>query len=187
MRRGGDSNPEDFHPNPLSPDGLQTLGSRESVNRQYLPDLPRQSVATLDIRLHAIIQTWASLAEGERDHIHQLALSNGRDKRPAFNELDLWQVARGCREIIQGCLREEEWSDADLEFFRTIRSAFLGRRDKSDLFSRNRNSGLDGSRFGVLRWTPLRIPLNVREVPWCWIFFNRTIPRWMVCNDCRHE
>ncbi len=27
------------------------------------------------------------------------------------------RIARGCRRIIQACLREEEWSDADREFY----------------------------------------------------------------------
>jgi hypothetical protein len=32
------------------------------------------------------------------------------------------QVARECRYIIQGCLREEEWQDADQEFYEVIAS-----------------------------------------------------------------
>ena len=31
------------------------------------------------------------------------------------------KMARQCRHIVQGCLREEEWVDADLEFYRVIR------------------------------------------------------------------
>ena len=30
-------------------------------------------------------------------------------------------MARRCRHIIQACLREEEWSDADFEFYMIIR------------------------------------------------------------------
>lgn len=30
------------------------------------------------------------------------------------------QLAQACRYIIQGCLREEEWQDADEEFFDVI-------------------------------------------------------------------
>jgi len=31
------------------------------------------------------------------------------------------RLARQCRFIIQACLREEEWGDADREFYRVIR------------------------------------------------------------------
>lgn len=30
------------------------------------------------------------------------------------------RVARRCRWIVQGCLREEEWRDADIEFYRVV-------------------------------------------------------------------
>jgi hypothetical protein len=32
------------------------------------------------------------------------------------------RLARECRHIIQAVLREEEWADADREFYRVIRS-----------------------------------------------------------------
>jgi hypothetical protein len=31
-----------------------------------------------------------------------------------------WRAARKCREVVQTCLREEEWADADQEFFAVI-------------------------------------------------------------------
>jgi hypothetical protein len=31
------------------------------------------------------------------------------------------RIARRCRHIIQACLREEEWGDADQEFYRICR------------------------------------------------------------------
>jgi len=31
------------------------------------------------------------------------------------------KLAKRCRSVIQACLREEEWHDADLEFYRIIR------------------------------------------------------------------
>lgn len=34
-----------------------------------------------------------------------------------------WRAARQCRFIIQGCLREEEWKDADEEFYSVILEA----------------------------------------------------------------
>lgn len=32
-----------------------------------------------------------------------------------------WRMAQECRSIVQACLREEEWQDADREFFGVIR------------------------------------------------------------------
>lgn len=32
-------------------------------------------------------------------------------------------IARRCRNVIQGCLREDEWSLADAEFYRIAREA----------------------------------------------------------------
>ncbi len=36
-----------------------------------------------------------------------------------------WHMAQKCRNIVQACLREEEWLDADREFFQVI-SAGIG-------------------------------------------------------------
>jgi hypothetical protein len=30
-------------------------------------------------------------------------------------------IAKRCRFIVQGCLREEEWGDAETEFYRVVR------------------------------------------------------------------
>ncbi len=40
---------------------------------------------------------------------------------PAIHSLAI-RLARQCRNIIQSCLREEEWRDADTEFYRVIRA-----------------------------------------------------------------
>ena len=32
------------------------------------------------------------------------------------------RLARQCRNIVQGCLREDEWRDCDLEYYKIIRS-----------------------------------------------------------------
>ena len=39
---------------------------------------------------------------------------------PAVHELAM-RLARQCRHIIQACLREEEWPEADREFYLIIR------------------------------------------------------------------
>jgi len=40
---------------------------------------------------------------------------------PLLPDEAAWQMAQQCRRIIQACLREEEWQDADHEFFGVIR------------------------------------------------------------------
>jgi hypothetical protein len=46
----------------------------------------------------------AAGAEAGQDRLHALAL----------------RMARACRHVVQGCLREEEWLDADEAFFEII-------------------------------------------------------------------
>ena len=45
------------------------------------------------------------------------------DTQAADAAIHAWSIrlARQCRHIIQACLREEEWGDADREFYRVIR------------------------------------------------------------------
>ena len=45
------------------------------------------------------------------------------DTQPADTAIHMLSIrlARQCRFIIQACLREEEWADADREFYRVIR------------------------------------------------------------------
>ena len=40
------------------------------------------------------------------------------------------RLARACRRVVQGCLREEEWHDADAEFFRIIRKGLRRREER---------------------------------------------------------
>jgi hypothetical protein len=40
---------------------------------------------------------------------------------PVIHTLSI-RLARACRNIVQACLREEEWGDADREFYRIIRA-----------------------------------------------------------------
>ncbi len=40
------------------------------------------------------------------------------------------RLARRCRHIVQACLREEEWADADREFYQVIREGLEQFRDR---------------------------------------------------------
>ncbi|QDV35001.1 hypothetical protein [Tautonia plasticadhaerens] len=50
---------------------------------------------------------------------------------PEIHNLSI-RLARECRYVVQGCLREEEWSLCDQEFYRVIRSGLeeLARKEK---------------------------------------------------------
>ena len=48
-------------------------------------------------------------------------LIDSRPADPVVHELAI-RAARECRHIVQACLREEEWLDADREFYRVIRA-----------------------------------------------------------------
>jgi len=54
---------------------------------------------------------------------------------PTHNDMDSLarKAATQCRHVIQSCLREEEWRDADDEFYEIIRQAFseLIRKDNA--------------------------------------------------------
>ena len=41
------------------------------------------------------------------------------------------RLARACRQVVQGCLREEEWADADGEFYDIILSGLKELADGS--------------------------------------------------------
>jgi hypothetical protein len=51
-------------------------------------------------------------------------LSNSAPIDPALHEMAV-RLAIRCRRIVQACLREEEWPDADLEFYQIIRDGLL--------------------------------------------------------------
>lgn len=79
-----------------------------------------------------IAETWLSLPPHIREAIQTLvdAASPIDQERPSDHpaskrNADLtgeaaWQMARECRSVVQSCLREEEWKDADQEFFAVI-------------------------------------------------------------------
>lgn len=45
---------------------------------------------------------------------------NNQAAEPRVHELAI-RIARRCRFLVQACLREEEWADADQEFYRVCR------------------------------------------------------------------
>lgn len=49
-----------------------------------------------------------------------------RSNAPEMANEAAWRMARECRNIVQSCLREEEWRDADQEFFEVISKGLQG-------------------------------------------------------------
>lgn len=49
---------------------------------------------------------------------------------PRTHEIAI-RIARRCRHIVQACLREEEWADADREFYKVARDELEALRSTS--------------------------------------------------------
>jgi hypothetical protein len=74
-----------------------------------------------------IAESWAQLPPHIREAIQTLIDATSIDRKcssgPRDSEWDAetiaeaaWGMARRCRSVVQACLREEEWRDADQEF-----------------------------------------------------------------------
>ena len=110
------------------PTGLAASGQRS-------PDAAGQAVA-MNVAdspaLAQLLEAWPSLPPHIRETILTLVdasgikLSSVTGKRAAERNEAAWRAARDCCYVVQGCLREEEWGDADEEFYEVIRGAFSG-------------------------------------------------------------
>ena len=88
-----------------------------------------QFLATNDADLQFIAQGWPQLPEAVRTAITMLVKTNvsnvqdlesvAKERQKRREELAM-RLAQDCRCIVQGCLREEEWQDADHEFYDVI-------------------------------------------------------------------
>jgi hypothetical protein len=86
-----------------------------------------------DAELQRVIETWDALPEVIRIAVMALVGTvvprlGGSPVPTQWSrtavDATAWRLARDCREIVQGCLREEEWHEADREFFGIISKAF---------------------------------------------------------------
>ncbi len=91
----------------------------------------RQFLAAFDPELKTVIDGWVQLPAAVKTAVTMLIRANVADLPEADQEAQdclsdreglAMQIAQGCRYIIQGCLREEEWQDADEEFCAVITS-----------------------------------------------------------------
>ena len=87
---------------------------------------------TLPPALCRLVEGWPLLPPHIREAILTLVdaagvkLSSVAGEPGAGRNEAAWRAARDCRYVVQGCLREEEWRDADEEFYEVIREAFPG-------------------------------------------------------------
>lgn len=89
----------------------------------------RQFLAPIDPELQLVLSGWHKLPKAVQSAIAMLIRANVPDlaesgsaaqHRGREREEIAMQIARDCRYIIQSCLREEEWQDADQEFYEVI-------------------------------------------------------------------
>jgi len=86
-----------------------------------------------DADLQRVVASWGAMPDAIRIAVMALAgtVVLRRDGPPvptqrsrSAEDAIAWRRARECREVVQGCLREEEWQDADREFFEVIAKGF---------------------------------------------------------------
>ena len=92
------------------------------------------SVASSDADLHRVISSWDALPQAIRTAVMAVigtvvshadnSSSHAQGGRASLDETAR-RIARECRGIVQGCLREEEWLDADGEFFKVIKKGSI--------------------------------------------------------------
>ena len=133
-----------FPPPPLSnslsdyeltqrPNGLAATGQRRPVaacHEMAIPDSGESGMVVRKLASDAarMADAWGHLprhiqeAIGALVAVSQPPRSDGLtdDCSDAVSDT-AWKAALRCRSIIQSCLREEEWLDADEEFFAAIR------------------------------------------------------------------
>jgi hypothetical protein len=115
----------------------QSLESRSAA----LNDADLQCASSLGVA--HIARAWAYLPPHIREAIQTLvdaslptdqaagpSVRNDPIYESVLREQTAWRIAKKCRCIVQTCLREEEWRDADREFFDVIITELEGRTDE---------------------------------------------------------
>jgi hypothetical protein len=91
-------------------------------------------VASADADLQRVIAAWDALPQAIRAAVMAVigTVAPRTDHSPLLAQQSraglgdtARRLARECREIVQGCLREEEWQDADQEFAKVIRAGLM--------------------------------------------------------------
>jgi len=135
--RRRESNPRTDFSNQFSQQELQSEQWSGAAPEQQATGTEGQSESlsgTQSNSLSASVRRIADRWESLRPHIREAILTlvdagtvaadsrhecGGAKNSPLPDEL-AWRLARKCRGIVQACLREEEWLDADRELFGVI-------------------------------------------------------------------
>lgn len=134
--RRRESNPDADFPKPFSGQPLQSGCEQDAAPEQHTAVPERRFLATNGTQLSSlpaavtlIAEAWQKLPPHIREAILTLvdtgahAVGSADSARPANGVMPdelAWQMARRCRSVVQSCLPEEEWTDADQEFFEVI-------------------------------------------------------------------
>jgi hypothetical protein len=95
----------------------------------HLMDTQSQLLSSIGPDLQAVMSGWNRLPDAVRTAITMLVRANVpelpdpekvNDERDKNRKAAAMQIARDCRFIVQRCLREEEWQDADQELCAAI-------------------------------------------------------------------
>lgn len=113
------------------PSGCHLGGSSCGANTVHGDGGNCPTQASNDPTLHWVAQHWnqlpllvvALLQQLDNDQFPLEVPYLSEPQSCETNAIDLfaWRLAQRCRSIVQGCLREEEWLDADREFCTAIR------------------------------------------------------------------
>jgi len=123
-RRGGDLNPAVSRSSQLPLKDLQTPLPHGSVNSQCAP-VPSGQSALADARLATIVKHWDEPSEERSEALYRHVLQDGQDMKRDLSEELIRSIAKECRSVVQGYLREEEWTDVDQLFIDIIKSHWV--------------------------------------------------------------
>ena len=129
MEAGGIEPPLQIDRNENSVKSCGTSTESRAARALHSGGTGSQFLASNDADLQLIAHVWPQLPEEVRTAITMLVKANVpnmpdlkslAEERRKRREDSAMRLAQDCRYIIQGCLREEEWQDADQEFFQVI-------------------------------------------------------------------
>jgi hypothetical protein len=135
--------------------GCDDHNHASAANALHGGDTNPLALALIDADLRWLLQVWPTLPESVRRPIIALtqALQPPAEQPPTVTELSRelealsWTLARDCRSIVQSCLREEEWRDADAEFFDAIFNGLKKEVDRSQKLDQERSSPKPGIEY----------------------------------------
>lgn len=107
-------------PSPASSDAVsQPTSQSQSVSLSPAVARIADAWPSLPPHIREVIQTLVDAASAA-DRTGSPGLYRDLDRASVTTDEAAWRMAQECRRVVQPCLHEEEWHDADREFFRVI-------------------------------------------------------------------